>query len=191
MTTDPGLILALEALATEAAASTARLVADRVGGDLGAATKSSATDVVTEVDTAAEHHLVELLLGARPDDAVMGEEGADHAGTSGVRWILDPIDGTTNFVYGHPGYAVSVAAELHGTVVAGAVADVARAELFAASAGNGARLDGRPISATHAADLALALVATGFGYDPERRRRQAEVLTRLLPRVRDIRRMGS
>lgn len=159
--------------------------------DLGIVTKSTSTDLVTDLDKAVERLLVDGLLSARPDDGVLGEEGADRIGSSGVRWILDPVDGTTNFVYGYPGFNVSVAAEVDGAVVAGCVVDPLHRDVFCATLGGGATRNGLPISCREPAGLAEALIATGFSYDPERRRRQAEVLTRVLPKVRDIRRQGA
>lgn len=154
-------------------------------------TKSTGTDMVTEMDRAAEARIVERILAVRPDDGILGEEGTDRAGTSGVRWVVDPLDGTTNYLYGLPGFNVSIAAEVDGVAVAGAVFDVVRGELFSATLGGGATRDGTPIAASAATELPLALVATGFSYDPERRRRQAQVLVELLPRIRDIRRSGA
>jgi myo-inositol-1(or 4)-monophosphatase len=154
-------------------------------------TKSTGTDMVTEMDRAAEAHIVERLLAARPDDGVLGEEGTDRPGTSGVRWVVDPLDGTTNYLYGLPGFNVSVGAEVDGEVVAGAVFDVIRGELFSATLGGGATRDGATIRPSAATDLALALVATGFSYEADRRRRQAQVLVEVLPRVRDVRRLGA
>ncbi len=154
-------------------------------------TKSTATDLVSEVDRAVEERLVGALRAARPDDAVLGEEGADLAGTSGVTWIVDPLDGTTNYVYRLPAFAVSVAAEHEGRTLAGVVYDPMREELFTATLGGGACCNDAPIHVSGCRELALALVATGFGYDRERRRHQAEVLTAVLPAVRDIRRSGA
>jgi myo-inositol-1(or 4)-monophosphatase len=154
-------------------------------------TKSTRTDMVTEMDRASEALIAAELLAARPDDGILGEEGADHPGTSGVRWIVDPLDGTTNYVYGFPGFNVSIAAEVDGAVVAAAVYDVVRDELFSSHLGGGATRDGRAIAPSGAVDLSQALVGTGFSYEPERRRRQAEVLVDVLPRVRDIRRQGA
>jgi myo-inositol-1(or 4)-monophosphatase len=153
--------------------------------------KSTATDHVTEMDREAEQLIVERLLAARPDDGVMGEEGADRPGTSGVRWIIDPIDGTTNYVYGFPAFAVSIAARAGDEVVAGAVVDVSADDVYTAHRGGGATRNGEPIRCSAAADLGTALVATGFSYEAARRERQARVLTTVLPRVRDIRRMGA
>ncbi|MEM7285916.1 MAG: inositol monophosphatase family protein [Actinomycetota bacterium] len=154
-------------------------------------TKSSSTDFVTAIDRESERRIVEAITEVRPDDAFMGEEGTDTPGTTGVRWVIDPIDGTTNFVHAHPGFSVSIAAEVDGRVVAGAVADPMHDELFDAALGEGARCNGRPITATAETELSRALVATGFSYDPDRRVRQAEALMTILPRIADIRRMGS
>jgi myo-inositol-1(or 4)-monophosphatase len=154
-------------------------------------TKSSATDMVSEMDRAAEAAIRDELLGARPDDAVLGEEGGEAAGKSGVRWIVDPLDGTTNYLYRFPAWSVSVAAEVDGTVQAGVVYDAQRDELFRAIKGAGATLNGVALQVSGAATLATALVATGFGYAAARRRVQAAWVAHLLPCVRDIRRAGS
>jgi myo-inositol-1(or 4)-monophosphatase len=156
-----------------------------------AATKSSLTDVVTEVDRASERLIVGRLLEARPHDAILGEEGGGSAGSSGVRWLVDPIDGTVNYLYGHPGFAISIAAELGGELVAGTVFDPWRDELFCASQGAGATRNGLAIHCNTVETPALALVATGFSYRAERRARQARVLAELLPAIRDVRRVGS
>ena len=182
----------LLALAQDAARAAGALLLDgldRVRVDV--QTKSTATDMVSEMDRAAEALIVERLLGARPDDGMLGEEGTDRPGSSGVRWVVDPLDGTTNYLYGLTGFGVSVAAEVDGEVVAGAVLDVVRNELFAAIAGGGATLDDRPIQVSAARELPTSLLATGFSYDPARRRRQAEALVEILPEVRDIRRFGA
>ena len=155
------------------------------------ATKSSPTDMVTDMDRAAERIIVEGLLDARPDDGILGEEGTDRPGTSGVRWIVDPLDGTTNYLYGHAGFAVSIAAEHEGRVVAGAVVDPLHGDAFRATLGGGATRNGDPVRCSSVDDPAVALVATGFSYEPERRARQAAVLTEVLPRIRDIRRVGA
>lgn len=159
--------------------------------DLAGKTKSSLTDVVTEADQAAEEQIISSIRSARPDDGVLGEEGGDIKGTSGVRWIIDPIDGTTNYVYNLPAYTVSVAAEIDGTVVAGAVVEPKNKTLYRAVLGAGAERNGQPIHVTNKSDLATALVATGFGYQAELRRHQGKVLAALLPQLRDIRRFGS
>jgi myo-inositol-1(or 4)-monophosphatase len=191
---DPAALLAL---AVETAGEAAELVArGRASAGEHVDTKSSPVDVVTAVDTATERHIVGRLLGARPDDGVLGEEGASREGASGVRWLIDPIDGTVNFLYGVPAYAVSIAAEVDGAAVAGAVLNVATGELFTATAGGGAHLSTPstgPVRLRCSAPEGLdrTLVATGFGYDAEQRRAQGAVVAELLPRVRDIRRFGS
>jgi myo-inositol-1(or 4)-monophosphatase len=162
-----------------------------------ASTKTSPVDVVTAMDTAAEALLLEQLLAARPDDGLLGEEGGLRAGTSGLTWVVDPIDGTVNYLYGIPAYAVSVAVvqgqpEPAGwTVLAGCVHNPQTGETWTATAGGGAFLDGRRLEGPAEVPLDRALVGTGFGYVAERRRQQATVLQQLLPRVRDIRRAGS
>jgi myo-inositol-1(or 4)-monophosphatase len=184
------------------AVDTAREAAELVRGGLGSAgdavgTKTSPVDVVTAVDRASERLITERLLAARPDDGVLGEEGASRAGRSGVRWVVDPIDGTVNFVYGLPAYAVSIAAEVAGDVVAGAVLNVATEELFTATRGGGALLSAPRLAgpvglaASAPPSLERTLVATGFGYRAEDRRAQGAVVAELLPVVRDIRRFGS
>ncbi|QIK77433.1 inositol monophosphatase [Nocardioides piscis] len=162
------------------------------GGVEVADTKSSAVDVVTAADRACEELIRASLLAARPDDAIMGEEGEDHAGTSGVRWIVDPIDGTVNYLYGLPEWAVSIAAEVDGEVVAGAVINGTTGTEHAAARGAGATRDGRPIAVRRTVPpLSQALVLTGFGYRAEVRAHQAACVAALLPHVRDIRRLGS
>lgn len=165
--------------------------AGRRGGVERADTKSSATDMVTEFDHASERLIVDRLLAARPYDGVLGEEGAAAAGSSGVHWVIDPIDGTTNFLYGLPSWGVSIAAtDALGTIV-GAVFVPSSGEMFAAVRGAGATLDGVTIRAGACTELSSALVATGFGYEAERRRRQGARVAALLPHVRDIRRLGA
>jgi myo-inositol-1(or 4)-monophosphatase len=158
-------------------------------------TKSSPVDVVTAVDTASEALIVRRLLEARPDDGVLGEEGASREGTSGVRWVVDPIDGTVNFLYGLPAYAVSIAGEVDGRTEVGVVLNVATGELFTAVRGGGAWLTAPGAAAVQLhgsapASLEQTLVATGFGYRVEQRQAQGAVVARLLPEVRDIRRNG-
>jgi myo-inositol-1(or 4)-monophosphatase len=194
---DPGRLLEL---ACSAAGQAARMLASRrPAGPLGrpevADTKSSPTDVVTEMDRAAESLIARLLLAERPGDAILGEEGGE-SGHGRVRWIVDPLDGTVNYLYGLPDWAVSIAAEVDGTVVAGVVAVPARDEVFTAVLGRGAwlrRAGQPPIAARCNAPVPLqqALVATGFGYAAARRVVQGEVVAAVLPLVRDIRRGGS
>jgi myo-inositol-1(or 4)-monophosphatase len=153
--------------------------------------KSSPTDLVSEADHAAERLIRERLAAARPDDGFLGEEGGDVTGTSGLRWVVDPLDGTINFLFGIPQWAVSIACEDGDGTLTGVIYDPMRDELWSAERDGPARLDGREVGASTRSDLATALVATGFGYDAEVRRVQAEIITRLLPQVRDIRRLGS
>lgn len=158
--------------------------------------KSSPTDPVTVADTESEQLVRDLLAELRPGDTVLGEEAGGSASRPGaVRWVVDPIDGTVNFVYGIPAYAVSLAAQVDGISVAGAVADVCSGETFSAALGAGATLTTagtrRPLRCTKVTELAMVLLGTGFGYEPRRRAAQAALLARLLPRVRDIRRFGS
>ena len=155
-------------------------------------TKSSPTDMVSEADRASEAFIVSELRRVRPDDSLLGEEGASHEGTSGVCWVADPLDGTTNFLFGIPAYAVSLAAQCDGESVVGVVVDPARNETWSATTGRGAWCNSTPCHvADGRSDLATALVATGFGYQRERRAEQARLLPVLLPAVRDIRRVGS
>ncbi len=162
------------------------------------ATKSTPTDPVTVVDTETEALLRRRLAELRPGEPVLGEEGGGpgpSAGGAGVVWVLDPIDGTVNFVYGLPAYSVSVAAQVRGQSVAGAVADVAGGDTYSAALGRGADVRGagesRPLCCSTVKDLSMALVGTGFGYSPARRAAQAQLLAGLLPVVRDVRRIGS
>jgi myo-inositol-1(or 4)-monophosphatase len=183
---------ALLALALDAATAAGRLLVDERPADLGvAATKSTLYDVVTEMDLRAEKLLVERLLGERPGDAVLGEESGESAGTSGVRWVLDPIDGTVNYLYGLPAWGVSVAAEVAGESVAGVLHVPMMGDTFTAVRGGGAWLGERRLQVNTGVPLDRALVATGFGYDAPARGRQGEVVQRLVSQVRDIRRYGS
>ncbi|GGL26836.1 inositol monophosphatase family protein [Planomonospora parontospora] len=154
------------------------------------ATKSSPTDVVTALDRASEELIRARIKEVRPDDAVLGEEGG-VTGEGRVRWVVDPIDGTVNFLYGVPEWAVSIAVEVDGEIVAGVVNVVPRGEVFTAARGGGAWLAGERLRCNGGVPLEQALIATGFGYEPGRRAVQAEVLAHVLPRVRDIRRSGS
>lgn len=160
--------------------------------ELAIATKTSPTDLVTELDRAAERFLVEELRAVRPDDAVLGEEGADRPGSTGVRWLLDPIDGTVNFLYGVPQYAVSIAAEVAGQTVVGAVHNPVSGETFMAVRGAGSWLGSRRLTGIgHAGTLDAAVIGTGFGYDAARRASQGRVLAGVLPRVANVRRLGA
>jgi myo-inositol-1(or 4)-monophosphatase len=177
-----------EAIAREAGALLRGAFA---GPELRISSKSTPTDLVSEADHAAERLIRERLAAARPDDGVLGEEGGDRAGTSGVHWVVDPLDGTVNFLFDLPQWAVSIACQDADGALAGVVYDPLRDELFSAERDGTATLDGAPIRPSTREDLATALVGTGFGYDAEVRRAQAAVVARLLPEVRDIRRFGS
>jgi myo-inositol-1(or 4)-monophosphatase len=156
-----------------------------------AGTKSSDIDIVTRADQAAEALIKSRLLGARPDDGMVGEEGDELPGTSGVVWIVDPIDGTVNYLYGHPHFSVSIAAEVDGQIVAGVVVAPALDLEYVATLGGGAACNDRPVRPRTVVPMAERLVATGFSYEQPARAREAAYMARLLPRVRDLRRLGS
>jgi myo-inositol-1(or 4)-monophosphatase len=186
---DPAELLELAvSLAREAAA----LVLDRPA-DLEAVAKATPTDAVTVTDRASERLILAGLADARPADAVVAEESGitGSATRTGVRWYVDPLDGTVNYLYDLPQYAVSIAAEVDGDVVAGVVLDVANGDAYTATRGGGAYCNGQRLGCRAESDAALALVATGFSYDADRRAVQGEVLRAVLPAVRDIRRMGA
>ena len=186
--TDPADLLTL---ATDLARMAGALALSMHAG-LGAPdTKSSPTDVVTAADRACEQLLVDGIGAARPGDGILGEEGASDDGTTGVRWVVDPIDGTVNYLYGLPQWAVSIGVEVEGVTVAGVVFNPVADELFTAVLGGGASLNGRALSCSSASELSQALVATGFGYDVRRRTAQAAVMQTVLPAVRDVRRQGA
>jgi myo-inositol-1(or 4)-monophosphatase len=182
----------LLAVAADAARAAGALLLERFGGrQLAAATKSTPTDPVGEADLAAERAIGQLLAARRPDDAVLGEEGGAAAGTSGLRWVVDPLDGTVNYLYGIDQWAVSVACEDPEGAVAGVVLDPIRDELWAATRSGPATVNDVPIHCSEPATLAETLVATGFGYAPDVRAAQGQSVARLLPLVRDIRRPGA
>ncbi|MFC6153195.1 inositol monophosphatase family protein [Nocardioides yefusunii] len=182
----------LRAVAERVAAAAADLVRDMARQAVEVAdTKSSQVDVVTEVDRASEALVRRLLAETRPDDAVLGEEEGASAGVSGVRWVVDPVDGTVNLLYGIDEYAVSLAAEVDGEPLAAAVVHVGTGTVYSAGRGQGATKDGRPLQVRPATTVAQSLVLTGFGYRSEVRAHQGACVARLLPLVRDIRRMGS
>jgi len=186
-------------IALRAADAAVELLRDRPGA-LEVTTKSSSTDLVTQMDRASEAKIRSTIAETRPDDVVVGEEmgGAETGsgaarGASPVTWWVDPIDGTTNYVYDHPGWNVSIAAAVGGTVVAGVVADPTHGRTYRATLGGGATCDDRPgpLRLAEPPVLGHALVATGFSYAPDQRHRQGLVVAEMLPRVRDIRRMGA
>ena len=194
MTDSPNAELASELLTIaeeEVASAVGREMIERRSAGFSWETKSTSTDVVTEIDTWAEGAIVEAITSRRPNDGFLGEEGSDTPGTTGVRWVIDPVDGTTNLLYDLSGYNVSIGAELNGETLAGAVYDPVRAELFSAALGQGASRNGEPISVSGQESLSHALVATGFAYNAERRQQQASSLVEILPIIRDIRRLGA
>ncbi len=178
-------------LATDLARRAGGLALSMHSGLQGHDTKSTPTDVVTEADRACEQLLVDGIRAARPHDGILGEEGASSEGTSGVKWVVDPIDGTVNYLYGLPHWAVSIGVEVDGQALVGVVFDAAKDELWTAVRGQGALLNGRPLRCSAGDDLAQTLVATGFNYDVRRRSVQASNLARVLPLVRDVRRLGA
>jgi myo-inositol-1(or 4)-monophosphatase len=192
----------LLAVAVDAALAAGELLVSPDGQVSVAAVKSSPTDVVTEMDRRAEELIRARILAARPGDAILGEEGGQTGDAAGApaRWVIDPLDGTVNYLYGLPDWAVSIAAEVAGEIVAGAVFVPSRGELFTATRGGGGWLESARASDGRAGRVRLhcrpgvpldqALVATGFGYRAARRQVQGEVVAALLPRVRDIRRAG-
>ena len=181
----------LESVASEAARAAAEIVTAAYGEPRPVGQKSSPTDVVTQTDLRAEERVRRVLLAATPKAGILGEEGGTTAPAVRLQWVIDPLDGTINFLYGVPLFAVSVAAAIDGEVVAGAVVDVLRGELFSAHSGGGARRDGGPIAVSPCASLPQALVTTGFSYRAELREIQGEVAHRLLSRARDLRCFGS
>lgn len=196
---DDALSAELLDVALEAASAAVALIHDRRPAQLAIDNKSTATDMVTEMDRASEGLIRSILAEHRPHDVVVGEEGGEVAPElgsgvtdgSGVTWWVDPIDGTTNYVYDHPGYNVSIAAGTPERTLVAVVADPTHGRTYSARAGHGARCDDRPLRLGPAAPLDHTLVATGFAYDPARRGRQGAVVAQLLPQVRDIRRMGA
>ncbi len=183
--------LDLRDLALEAARAAAALVRERRRDGVRVAdTKSSDVDVVTQTDRDSEALIRRMVLDRRSEDAFLGEETGTASGSSGVRWVVDPIDGTVNYLYGIPEYSVSIAAEVGGEVVAGVVVNVATGVEYVATHGD-ARRDGSPLRVRAPAPLHQRLVITGFGYDAGKRAVQAAAVARLLPQVRDIRRLGS
>ncbi|MBO9520504.1 MAG: inositol monophosphatase [Nocardioidaceae bacterium] len=182
----------LRTLALDVAREAAALIRERRRDGVRVAdTKTSATDIVTEADRASETLIRERLLAARPDDGLLGEEGSDLTGVSGIRWVVDPIDGTVNYLYGAHEYAVSIAAEVDGRSVVGVVVNAATGEEFSAIRGAGAWLGDEPIRVRPPVETALQVVRTGFNYEPDVRRRQAAAVAELVTRVADIRRFGS
>ncbi len=190
-------LLELRSVAVGVAREAGDMLADQAGQVEVAATKSSPTDVVTEMDRRSEELIRARILAARPADAILGEEGGQTGDTDGApaRWVIDPLDGTVNYLYGLHDWAVSIAAEVGGTIVAGAVFVPMRGEMFSAIRGHGAFLQAgddswNPLRCRPGVPLDRALIGTGFGYLAARRKVQGEVVAALLPRIRDIRRIG-
>jgi myo-inositol-1(or 4)-monophosphatase len=181
----------LERIAGNTARAAAALITSAYGSPGAVQSKSSPTDVVTQTDLRAEELVRRRLSEATVDAGFLGEEGGATTPEARVQWVIDPLDGTVNFLYGVPLFAVSIAAAVDGEVVAGAVVDVLRDELFSAHLGGGARRNGEPIAASSCASLPDALVATGFSYRAELRGVQGEVAQRLVSRARDLRCFGS
>ena len=188
----PEILAADLELAERVARAAGEGLMQRFGGLVeGLEHKASETDPVSEADREAERTIVETIRAERPDDGLLGEEAANLEGSSGRRWVVDPLDGTVNFLYGLRAWCVSVALEDADGVAVGVVHDAASDETYRATRGGGAELNGRAVAISGHDHLATALVATGFGYDPEVRAAQSEALTHVLPRLRDIRRGGS
>jgi myo-inositol-1(or 4)-monophosphatase len=188
----------LLAVAVEAARMAGTLLAERArdGAERAVSSKSTPTDLVSEADTESERAIRELLAARRPHDGIVGEEGSDEPGTSGLRWVVDPLDGTVNFLFSIPQWCVSVAVRDERETIAGAVYDPNRDELFTATRGGNAIVSGRGgmselVGPEREANLSSAMVATGLAYDADVRAAQGKVLARLAPRARDIRRFGS
>lgn len=182
----------LRRLAVDMATAAGELLMDALAGERTAVeTKSTGTDMVTEMDRASERFLVSRIIDARPDDAILGEEGADRPGTSGVRWVIDPLDGTTNYLYRLPGWNVSIGVEVDDAPVVGAVAVPSTGDLFTAAAGAGATRNGVPLVLSDPAPVATALVGTGFSYEPAVRTAQVANLQGVIGRIRDVRRSGA
>jgi myo-inositol-1(or 4)-monophosphatase len=179
-------------LAERAARAAGAILMERFGGPArGLGHKTSDTDLVSDADREAEAAIRELLEAERPGDGLIAEEGSRHEAESGRRWVVDPLDGTVNFLYGIPHWAVSVALEDGEGSAVGVVLDPVRDECFRAARGGGCELNGHPVHLRERQELERAMIATGFSYREDRRAAQAEVAARLLPRVRDIRRAGA
>jgi myo-inositol-1(or 4)-monophosphatase len=157
----------------------------------GVDSKTTETDLVSDADREAEAVIRELIAAERPDDGLVAEEGSRAESESGRRWVVDPLDGTINFLYGFPAWCVSVALQDQDGGLVGVVHDPLREETFSAARGDGCRVNGEPAGVRERDRLETALVATGFSYDAVRRTEQAELVAHVLPRVRDIRRAGA
>jgi myo-inositol-1(or 4)-monophosphatase len=184
----------LLAIAEQAARAAGDLLRERfeAGGERATASKSTPTDLVSEADLAAERAIRDIITSARPGDAILGEEGGETQEGSGLRWIVDPLDGTVNFLFGVPQWCVSVAVHDDAGGIAGVVLDPIRDEIFIGSRDGGLpTLNGAEVRGSQQSELPTALIGTGFAYDAGVRELQAAAVARLLPQVRDVRRMGS
>ncbi len=182
----------LLAIAEHAARAAGALLLDHATRrPVAVASKSSATDMVSDADRASEELIVELLTAARPDDGLIGEEGSERASSTGLTWVCDPLDGTTNYLYRLPQWAVSVAVEDAAGPVAACVFDPVHDEAFTAAREHGASLNGHPIRTSDATALATSLIGTGFAYAADVRSQQGARMSEVLAQVRDIRRAGS
>lgn len=186
---------ALASLAWDAAQRAGRFLDEDRPEDLQIQAKSTPQDAVSEMDRGAEERIISAIMSVRPDDGILGEEGGERPGSSGVRWIVDPLDGTVNYLYGQPNWAVSIAAEVHGVVEVGVIAAPALDEYYLGIAGAGAWrvFENRvtPLAVRACPSVSMALVATGFGYDAHRRRAQGVLVADIVGVVRDIRRHGA
>jgi len=180
----------LRVLASNIAKKTGKKIAKKLGQDHTLTYKSSSTDLVTEIDEWSERKITEHISSRRPNDEIICEEGTYIQGKNNIRWFIDPIDGTTNFVYGHPGFSISVGVEIDKETQIGAIYAPLLNELFSASSSHGTTRNGREVEVSKTKELSNALIATGFSYKSEFRETQAKNLTRILPKIRDIRRMG-
>lgn len=179
-------------IAVRAARSAGELLLQRFERPaVGVGSKTTPTDLVSDADRESEELLVDLITAARPDDGILSEEGSRAGSSSGLTWVIDPLDGTVNYLFGIPWWSVSVAIEDPSGALVGVVLDPIRADVFAAERGRGATLNGDPIKVSSCTELSQALIGTGFAYDARARAVQAEIVTRVLPTARDIRRAGS
>jgi myo-inositol-1(or 4)-monophosphatase len=187
----PSYLLELLELARELAQRAGAVHRDALAKPLHIQTKSTPSDYVSQVDREAERVIFEALVDARPDDGLLGEEGGGRAGSSGVRWLIDPLDGTMNYVYGYPAFSVSIGVEVEGRPQVGVVHESLTNRTYMALAGLGACCDGEPLAVREQPDLARALLATGLSYDAAHRAWEGGVLAQVIARVSDIRRSGS
>jgi len=188
-TPSPADLDRLHSLAVDLARQAGEVHARRETGDVGS--KSTSTDPVSEVDREAERLIVAGIGDSRPSDSILGEEDTSIQGTSGLRWVIDPLDGTVNYLYKFPSHAVSIGVDFNGVPVIGVVYDTALNELHSAQVGRNSEKNNQEIQVSSCSDLSLALLGTGFAYQPSVRSSQAKLLVELIPQVRDIRRSGS